>query len=106
MIKKLKARFCVQGDRKKGVDYFETCSCRHVGDHLPDADPRLSPEPRLQARGHDVYVSTHPSRSERYIYLNMPRGFQQYGHQGTNKVVKLKQTIFLLKLVPFLKEKR
>ena len=102
LIKKFKARFCARGDKQiEGVDYFETYApvvqwttirLMLILEVLLD----------LKSKQGDVTCAFLHAElpAEEKVYLEMPRGFKQYGKGGRGKVLSLKRTLYGLKQSP------
>ena len=102
LIKKFKARFCARGDRQKaGIDYFETYApvVMWVTIRLLLILECLL---NLVSKQGDVtcaFLHAHLEEGEN-VYLEMPRGFQQYDRKGNKRVLKLKRSLYGLKQSP------
>ena len=101
-IKKFKARFCARGDKQiEGVDYFET--------YAPVVQWTtirlmliLECVLDLKSKQGDVTCAFLHAKlpEEEKVYLEMPRGFKQYGKNKRAKVLRLKRTLYGLKQSP------
>ena len=102
LIKKFKARFCARGDKQiEGVDYFET--------YAPVVQWTtirlmliLECVLDLKSKQGDVTCAFLHAKlpEEEKVYLEMPRGFKQYGKNKRAKVLRLKRTLYGLKQSP------
>ena len=102
LIKKFKARFCARGDRQKqGVDYFKTYApvVMWVIIRLMLILECLLGLVSKQGDVTCAFLHAHLEPGEE-VYLDMPRGFQQYGKRGQKKVLKLKCCIYGIKQSP------
>ena len=95
-VRKLKARFCVRGDRQKeGVDYFETyapvVSWQTIRILLI-----LSIKLKLATKQVDYTAAFVQSKIKEEVYVDLPKGFPQKG----NKVLKLLRCLYGLKQAP------
>jgi Reverse transcriptase (RNA-dependent DNA polymerase) len=95
MVRKLKARFCVRGDKQiEGVDYFDT-----FAPVVQWATIRLllmvSLMMNLSTRQVDYTAAFLHAPLDDEVYCEMPRGFRQKG-----KVLKLKRSLYGLKQSP------
>ena len=102
LIKKFKARFCARGDKQiEGVDYFET--------YAPVVQWTtirlmliLECVLDLKSKQGDVTCAFLHAElpPEEKVYLEMPRGFKQYGKNKHAKVLSLKRTLYGSKQLP------
>ena len=95
-VRKLKARFCVRGDKQKeGVDYFETyapvVSWETIRMLLV-----LSIKLGLKTKQVDYTAAFVQSTIKEEVYVELPKGFPQKG----NKVLKLLRCLYGLKQAP------
>ena len=104
-VRKLKARFCVRGDRqKKEVDYFETFA-PVVNWNTVRLMLILSQVMGLATKQVDYTAAFVHAPIKEDVYVEMPRGFAEHG-----QVLKLKRSLYGLKQSPrnfflFLKSK-
>ena len=95
LIRKLKARFCVRGDRQiEGVDYFET-----FAPVVQWATVRLLLILSIHLNGSTMQVDytsafLHADIEDK-VYVEMPRGYKDQG-----KVLKLNKSVYGLKQSP------
>jgi hypothetical protein len=95
LIKKLKARFCVRGDKQlKGVDFFETFA-PVVSWTTIQLMLILSLILGLATRQVDYTAAFLHAPINEDVYVEMPRGFAEPG-----KVLKLKKSLYGLKQAP------
>ena len=95
LIKKLKARFCVRGDKQlEGVDYFETFA-PVVSWTTIRLMLILSLVLGLATRQVDYTAAFLHAVLSEDVYVEMPRGFAEPG-----KVLKLKKSLYGLKQAP------
>ena len=95
LIKKLKARFCVRGDKQlEGVDFFETFA-PVVSWTTIRLMLILSLVLRLASRQVDYTAAFLHAPIDEDVYVEMPRGFAEPG-----KVLKLKKSLYGLKQAP------
>ena len=95
-VRKLKARFCVRGDKQKeGIDYFET--------YAPVVSWQtirllliLSIKLGLKTKQVDYTAAFVQSKIKEEVYVELPRGFPQKG----DKVLKLQRCLYGLKQAP------
>ena len=102
LIKKFKARFCARGDKQiEGVDYFVT--------YAPVVQWTtirlmliLECVLDLKSKQGDVTCAFLHAKlpPEEKVYLEMPRGFKQYGKNKRAKVLSLKRTLYGLRQSP------
>ena len=95
-VRKLKARFCVRGDKQKeGIDYFETyapvVSWQTIRMLLI-----LSIKLRLKSKQVDYTAAFVQSEIQEEVYVELPKGFPQKG----NKVLKLQRCLYGLRQAP------
>jgi hypothetical protein len=104
-VRKLKARFCVRGDRqKKDVDYFETFA-PVINWNTVRLMLILSQVMGLATKQVDYTAAFVHAPIDENVYVEMPRGFAEHG-----QVLKLKRSLYGLKQSPrnfflFLKSK-
>jgi hypothetical protein len=104
-VRKLKARFCVRGDRqKKDVDYFETFA-PVINWNTVRLMLILSQVMGLATKQVDYTAAFVHAPIKEDVYVEMPRGFAEHG-----QVLKLKRSLYGLKQSPrnfflFLKSK-
>jgi hypothetical protein len=95
LIKKLKARFCVRGDKQlEGVDFFETFA-PVVSWSTIRLMLILSLVLGLATRQVDYTAAFLHAPIDEDVYVEMPRGFSEPG-----KVLKLKKSLYGLKQAP------
>jgi Reverse transcriptase (RNA-dependent DNA polymerase) len=109
-IRKLKARFCVQGDRQReGIDFFDTYApvvnwltvrfmlvlSEILGLATKQVDYTAAFVHAAIDRDPNWENMTEEERSKSGIYVQMPRGFGQAGN-----VLKLKKSLYGLKQAP------
>ena len=95
-VRKLKARFCVRGDKQKeGVDYFETYA-PVVSWHTIRMLLIFSIKLKLASKQVDYTTAFVQSHIKEEVYMELPKGFPQKG----NKVLKLLRCLYGLKQAP------
>ena len=102
LIKKFKARFCARGDQQlEGIDFFET--------YAPVVQWTtvrlmliLEVLLGLKSKQGDVTAAfLHADIPEgKNVFVDMPRGFEQYTKSGRKKCLKLKKTLYGLRQSP------
>ena len=102
LIKKFKARFCARGDQQlEGIDFFET--------YAPVVQWTtvrlmliLEVLLGLKSKQGDVTAAfLHADIPEgENVFVDMPRGFEQYTKSGRKKCLKLKKTLYGLRQSP------
>jgi len=102
LIKKFKARFCARGDMQlEGVDFFET--------YAPVVQWTtvrlmliLEVLLELKSKQGDITAAfLHADLEEdEKVYVEMPKGFEQYDKRGRKKVLKLRKTLYGLRQSP------
>ena len=98
LVKKFKARFCVQGDRQKeGIDYFETWSPVTRWETVRTMMV-LAAKLNLKSAQCDITAAFLHARLKpnEEIYVNQPRGFTR----KEGYVLKLRRTLYGLKQAP------
>ena len=102
MIKKFKARLYARGDKQiEGIDYFET-HASVVQWTMIRLMLILECVLDLKSKQGDVTCAFLHAElpPEEKVYLEMPRGFKQYGKNKRAKVLSLKRTLYGLKQSP------
>lgn len=102
LIKKFKARFCARGDMQlEGVDFFET--------YAPVVQWTtvrlmliLEVLLGLKSKQGDVTAAFLHADLEPHekVYVEMPKGFEQYDKRGRPKVLRLRKTLYGLRQSP------
>jgi len=102
LIKKFKAKFCARGDMQlEGVDFFETYApvvqwtticLMLILEVLLD----------LKSKQGDItcaFLHANFDKNEK-VYVEMPRGFEQYDKRGKPRILKLRKTLYGLRQSP------
>ncbi len=94
-IKKFKARFCARGDKQlEGIDFFETYA--PVVQWTTIRLTFILEILLVKSKQEDVLCTFLHGELEpdENVYVEMPLGFSQYAKDGTQKVLKLKKTLY------------
>ena len=95
-VRKLKARFCVRGDKQKeGIDFFETYA-PVVSWQTVRLLLILAMKLNLCTKQVDYTAAFVQAPITESVYVEAPRGFSESG----NKVLKLNQCLYGLKQAP------
>ena len=102
LIKKFKARFCARGDQQlEGVDFFETYApvVQWTTVRLLLILEMLLGLKSKQGDVTAAFLHADIPEDEK-VYVNMPRGFEQFSKNGRKKCLKLRKTLYGLRQSP------